>query len=72
MSTTVRRTVEHLLSVRFGTRVRIAGVEEFPFYPQVSRCTLETLAAWCERMVRLLRARWPEATEALPLYPAFE
>jgi hypothetical protein len=32
---------------------------------------LERLAAWCERLVGALRARWPEATEALPLYPAF-
>lgn len=36
----VRWTVEHLLSVRFGMRVRVAGVEDFP-YSRVSRCTLE-------------------------------
>ncbi|MBI3971552.1 MAG: hypothetical protein HY332_09710 [Chloroflexi bacterium] len=34
--------------------------------------TLEALAAWCERTVGALVARWPEAAEALPLYPAFE
>jgi hypothetical protein len=33
--------------------------------------TLGGLAIWCESMVGALRARWPEATEALPLYPAF-
>ena len=33
--------------------------------------TLEALAAWCERPVGALHARWPEATEELPLYPAF-
>jgi hypothetical protein len=33
--------------------------------------TLETLAGWCERLVGALRARWPEAAEDLPLYPAF-
>src|SRR5437763_2997695 len=40
LSTTARQTVENLLSVRFGTRVSIAGVNDFP-YSQVSRCTLE-------------------------------
>jgi hypothetical protein len=34
--------------------------------------TLEALAAWCERMVSALRARWPEAIEEIPLYPAFK
>jgi hypothetical protein len=34
--------------------------------------TFETLAAWCESMVAALRARWPEATEEIPLYPAFQ
>ncbi len=29
------------------------------------------LAAWCERLADALRGRWPEAAEALPLYPAF-
>ncbi|MGI8968759.1 MAG: hypothetical protein ACR2GA_06620 [Chloroflexota bacterium] len=33
--------------------------------------TLEALAAWCESMVSVLRARWPEASEEIPLYPAF-
>ena len=33
--------------------------------------TFETLATWCESMVDALRARWPEATEEIPLYPAF-
>lgn len=31
----------------------------------------EALAAWCEHLVGALRERWPEAAEALPLYPAF-
>jgi hypothetical protein len=34
--------------------------------------TFETLAAWCESLVDALRARWPEATEEIPLYPAFQ
>jgi hypothetical protein len=34
--------------------------------------TCETLAAWCESLVDALRARWPEATEEIPLYPAFQ
>lgn len=29
------------------------------------------LADWCERLADVLRARWPEASEMLPLYPAF-
>lgn len=29
------------------------------------------LAAWCARFTDALRARWPEASEELPLYPAF-
>jgi hypothetical protein len=33
--------------------------------------TLETLAGWSERLIGALRARWPEAAEDLPLYPAF-
>jgi len=33
--------------------------------------TFEVLAAWCESLVDALRRRWPEATEELPLYPAF-
>ncbi len=33
--------------------------------------TLEALAAWCDSIAGALRARWPEATEELPLYPAF-
>jgi len=33
---------------------------------------LETLAAWLDRMVEALRVRWPETTEHLPLYPAFQ
>ncbi len=33
--------------------------------------TLAALAAWCERLVGALRERWPEATEEIPLYPAF-
>jgi hypothetical protein len=32
---------------------------------------LEAFAGWCERMVGSLRARWPEASEERPLYPAF-
>ena len=40
LSTTARQTVENLLSRRFGTHVRIAGVHDFP-YSQVSRCTLD-------------------------------
>jgi hypothetical protein len=32
----------------------------------------ETLATWCESLVDALRARWPEATEEIPLYPAFK
>ena len=35
-----QRTVENLMSVRYGTRVRIAAVKDFP-YSQVSRCWLE-------------------------------
>jgi len=31
----------------------------------------EALAAWCECLADALRGRWPEAAEALPLYPAF-
>jgi hypothetical protein len=34
--------------------------------------TCETLAAWCESLVDALRARWPESTEEIPLYPAFQ
>jgi len=34
--------------------------------------TLETLTAWCDSMVTVLRARWPEGNEELPLYPAFQ
>ncbi len=35
--------------------------------------TLELFADWCESLVVALRARWPEATEDLPLlYPAFQ
>ncbi len=30
-----------------------------------------TLTSWLERLTDSLRERWPEATEALPLYPAF-
>jgi hypothetical protein len=33
--------------------------------------TFDALAAWCVRMIDSLRLRWPEATEELPLYPAF-
>jgi hypothetical protein len=33
--------------------------------------TFDTLADWEQRLVGALRARWPEATEELPLYPAF-
>jgi hypothetical protein len=33
--------------------------------------TLERLTAWCDSTVGALRARWPEATEEIPLYPAF-
>jgi len=29
------------------------------------------LADWCERVTDTLRTRWPEATDELPLYPAF-
>ena len=36
-----RWRVEEVLSERFGTRVRVAGVEAFPHYAHVSRCTLE-------------------------------
>jgi hypothetical protein len=32
----------------------------------------DALAAWCGRVGGALRTRWPEAAEALPLYPAFE
>ncbi len=34
--------------------------------------TLKALAAWCELMVDALCSRWPEATEEVPLYPAFK
>jgi hypothetical protein len=56
LSTAARRTVEHLLSVGFGTRVRIAGVEHFP-YSRVSRCTLEAAGGAAPRavVVRVLR-----------------
>src|SRR5579875_862188 len=40
LSATTRHTVEHLLSRRFGTRVRIVGASAFP-YSAVSRCRLE-------------------------------
>jgi hypothetical protein len=43
LSTTARQTVEHLLSLQFGTRVRIAATSDFP-YAQVSRCTLDATA----------------------------
>jgi hypothetical protein len=33
--------------------------------------TLEAFATWCERIASALRSRWPEATEDIPLYPAF-
>jgi hypothetical protein len=33
--------------------------------------SFETLAAWCESLLAALRARWPEASEEIPLYPAF-
>ena len=32
---------------------------------------VDLLAAWGECLADALRGRWPEATEALPLYPAF-
>jgi hypothetical protein len=32
---------------------------------------LDALAAWLDGMIDALRARWPEAMEAIPLYPAF-
>lgn len=32
----------------------------------------DALAAWGARLTDALRARWPEASEELPLYPAFE
>ncbi|HKO23730.1 MAG TPA: hypothetical protein VJY65_03210, partial [Chloroflexota bacterium] len=44
LSATARQTAEHLLSVRFGSRVTIAGVQDFP-YAQVSRCTLESVGS---------------------------
>jgi hypothetical protein len=34
--------------------------------------SFETLAAWCENLLDALRARWPEASEEIPLYPAFQ
>lgn len=34
-------------------------------------CAFEALAAWCECLADALHGRWPEAAEALPLYPAF-
>ena len=57
LSATVRRTVERLLSERYGADVRIAGVEAFPHYPQVARCALEAAgrAAPATVIVRLAR-----------------
>jgi hypothetical protein len=40
LSSTARQTVENVLSLRFGTRVRVAGMHIFP-YSQVARCTLD-------------------------------
>ncbi|CAA9280137.1 MAG: hypothetical protein AVDCRST_MAG77-4329 [uncultured Chloroflexi bacterium] len=34
--------------------------------------TLQAFAAWCDDMVHALRARWPEASEETPLFPAFD
>jgi hypothetical protein len=34
--------------------------------------SFETLATWCESLLDALRARWPEASEEIPLYPAFQ
>jgi len=31
----------------------------------------KALTTWCERLTGTLRERWPEAHEALPIYPAF-
>lgn len=31
----------------------------------------EVFAAWCECLVDALRRRWPEASESIPIYPAF-
>jgi hypothetical protein len=41
LTATLRRTVEAMLSARFGARVRIAGVQDFP-YSRVARCALES------------------------------
>src|SRR5919202_3662599 len=40
LSSTGRQTVENVLSLQFGTRVRVAGMHIFP-YSQVARCTLD-------------------------------
>jgi hypothetical protein len=32
--------------------------------------TFEALATWCDSLAAALRARWPEASEERPLYPA--
>ena len=56
LSASARRTVETMLSVRFSTRVRVAGVEDFP-YSQVSRCALEAAGSMVPPtvIVRVLR-----------------
>jgi hypothetical protein len=62
----IRCTIERRLSERFGTRVRIAGVEAFPHYPQVARCTLEASggAAPPTLIVRLARSPQDDPTRS--------
>jgi len=56
LSLTLRRMVETMLSVHFDARVRIAGVQDFP-YSTVSRCTLDAGGSTVPQtvVVRLLR-----------------
>jgi hypothetical protein len=61
---TTRQTVEAALSERFGTPVRLAGVEAFPHFPQVSRCTLGAAGGALPRTVIVRVARDPRDSPA--------
>lgn len=44
LSTTARHTAEQLLTERYGARVRVAAVSDFP-HAQVTRCSLEAVSS---------------------------
>jgi hypothetical protein len=64
LSAMVRRSVEHVLTARFGTRVRIAGVEAFPHYAHVARYTLAAAGGTVPQTAIVRVARTPAADPA--------